>query len=114
MLSIGQDTQIYIRRVATDMRNSFDGLSALACDLIRRNPTVNQFFVFLNKRRNIVKILSWDSDGLALYAKRLEQGTYRPPDISPDGTKTIDRAELMLMLDGIDVIKMKRRKRYGK
>ena len=114
MLSISPGTRIYFRRKVTDMRKSFDGLSALAWEMIRRNPAVNQYFVFLNKRRTIVKILSWDTDGIALYSKRLECGTFRPPMVSENGPPTIDRTQLTLMLDGVDVIKMRRRKRYGK
>ena len=114
MLSISPGTRLYFRNDATDMRKSFDGLSALAWEMIRRNPSVNQYFVFLNKRCTIVKILSWDTDGIALYAKRLECGTFRPPMVSENGLPTIDCTQLTLMLEGIDVIKMKRRKRYGK
>jgi transposase len=111
MLSIDQETRVFFRRGATDMRKSFDGLSALAFEMVRREPELDWLFVFLNRRRTIVKILSWDRDGIALYAKRLERGTYREPAMK-DGAMTIDRARLALMLDGLDALEVKPRKRW--
>jgi transposase len=62
------------------MRKSFDGLSSLASGRLAQNPFGSHLFVFVNQRRDRVKILNWDRDGMAVWAKRLERGTFRLPD----------------------------------
>jgi transposase len=70
-------------------------------------------FLFLSKRRDRVKAMWWDIDGLAIYMKRLETGTYQRPLVSTDGCyATIDRTQLQLLLSGIEFSSVKRRKRY--
>ena len=70
-------------------------------------------FVFINRRRTHVKLLSWEGDGLALYYKRLEKGTYELPHKTSDGTINISAQQLMLMLHGISLKQVKYRKRYS-
>ena len=69
-------------------------------------------FVFFNRKRDFVKILCWDQDGLALWAKRLESGTFEHFNRDAEGDFEIDHAELMMMLRGIEMTNMRRRKRY--
>lgn len=94
------------------MRRSFDGLSAMVEQVIERDPLSGHLFVFRNRRGDRVKVLYWDKDGYAIWYKRLERGVFRFPKQA--GTKTeVSAAELMLLLEGIEVTGMKRRKRYA-
>ena len=111
MLALTAATRIYLYRPICDMRKSFAGL----CGLIRlelvQDPLSGFLFVFCNRHRNRVKLLYWDSDGLAIWYKRLEKGTFSLPDRgSEDGR--IDRRDLSLLLEG--VIPKKVSKRYLK
>ena len=95
------------------MRRSFDGLQAIVQSEFERDIRLGDYFLFLNKRRDRLKVIWWDRDGLAIFAKRLEEGTFQRP-IAPDNAKSIgiDQAQLAMLLSGIDVSNIKRRKRY--
>ena len=105
MLSLPPSVRIFVARDATDMRKSFDTLAALVCDVIDEDPQSGHLFVFVNKRRNRVKILWWDRSGYCLLAKRLEHGQFRFYDrcSDDDGHYLIDASELSLLLEGIDL-----------
>ena len=76
----------------------------LHCDVMR-----GDYFLFMNRRRTMVKLLYWDGDGFAIWYKRLEQGRYRM------GTKAeLDRAELSLLLEGVEAKELRRLPRYKK
>ena len=64
---------------ATDMRKSFDGLCGLVRNGLRRNPTGGEVYIFLNRKRDMVKLLFWDRSGFVVYCKRLERGTFERP-----------------------------------
>lgn len=111
--------QILLYTKAVDMRRSFDGLVAIVQSELKTDVRRGDLFVFLNKRADRLKALWWDSDGLAIFMKRLEQGTFQK--ISPNITDQnndltchicIDRVQLGLLLSGIDMSNIKRRKRY--
>jgi len=68
------------------MRKSFNGLSGLVRDELGRNPAGGEVFIFLNRRRTLLKLLHWESGGFVLYYKRLEEGTFAPPTIAGDQT----------------------------
>ena len=70
-------------------------------------------FVFFNRRRDYVKILAWDHDGLSIWSKRLERGTYEKLTRTDDGNIEIDSAELVMMLRGVQIEGTQRRKRYS-
>lgn len=95
------------------MRRSFDGLHALVTSVMQLDVFAGHLFVFSNRRRDRVKILSWDRDGLVVWAKRLEEGTYAMP-FSECGEvrREITAQELAALLSGIDLSQAKRRKRY--
>lgn len=93
------------------MRRSFDGLAALAQSLCRGDPFSGHFFVFGNRRHDRVKILFWDTDGLVVYAKRLEQGSFRFPS-GAHGSLQMTSEELYALLSGFDLADVHRRKRY--
>ncbi len=95
-----------------DMRKSFDGLHALVTDFLKLDAFAGHLFVFANRRRDRVKILYWDRDGFAVWAKRLEQGTYAMPfHDSEEQRREITAQELGALLSGIDLRQAKRRKR---
>ena len=96
-----------------DMRKGFDGLYGLVQNELGRNPLDGDVFVFLNKPRNTIKLLHWERDGLVIYHKRLEKGTFPPPQIEANQTQ-IRWPELVLMLEGITATKLKRKPRFSK
>ena len=100
---------------AADMRKGFDGLSGLVRDELRKDPLHGSVYIFINRRRDRVKILIWDGTGLALYYKRLERGTFEMPDRSQigDGLE-LEWEVLLLLLEGISLRHIRRRKRYKK
>ena len=97
MLSLGA-RPIYLYRDPVDMRKSFDGLSALIESGFPGRLLTGSVFVFVNRRRNLLKLLYWDEDGLAQWYKRLEAGTFR---VSPDGRSELSRREFVMLLEGI-------------
>ena len=95
-----------------DMRKGFDGLYGLVQNELGRNPLDGDVFVFLNKPRNSIKLLHWERDGLVIYHKRLEKGTFPLPQIEANQTQ-IRWPELVLMLEGITATKLKRKPRFS-
>ena len=93
---------IYLATAPADMRKSFDGLAALASGRLALDPLSGHLFVFVNKRRDRIKILYWDRDGMAVWAKRLERGTFRIPAAAA-GRVEMTTAELAALLAGIDL-----------
>ena len=84
----------------------------MAQDIVRQDPLSGHLFVFLNRRRDRVKVLDWDRDGYAVWAKRLEAGTFRLPDAT--GLQIEVRpAELAMLLGGIDPAGSRRRARFS-
>jgi transposase len=96
-----------------DMRRSFDGLMAIVESEFDRDIRLGDYFMFINRRRDRVKIIWWDRDGLAIFMKRLESGTLqKPTSACNDKSLLIDQAQLSMLLTGIDVSNIKRRRRY--
>lgn len=113
MLSLALPVDIYLCVEPTDMRKSFDGLWALAVGHLKRDPLAGGLFVFINKRRDRMKLLYWDTDGIAVWAKRLEAGTFQMPRVDANSASvTISATELTLLLRGIDLRSVRQRKRY--
>jgi transposase len=112
MFGLSAAVRVYLAKQPADMRKSFDALSALVSGLAL-DPLSGHLFVFINKRRDRVKILYWDRDGLAVWAKRLERGTFRIPDAAADRVE-MTTAELAALLAGIDLDKARRRVRYSR
>ena len=111
MLSLPPAVRVFVCLEPTDMRKSFDGLAALAQSICQGDPFSGHFFVFGNRRHDRVKILFWDSDGFIVYAKRLEEGTFRFPS-GDYGSLQITSEELYALLSGFDLAAVRRRKRY--
>lgn len=111
MLSLPPSVRMYVARGVTDMRKSFDTLAALVIDVIEEDPQSGHLFLFLNRRRDRIKILWWDRSGYCLLAKRLEHGQFRVFDRA-DGTAgsfEMSSSELALILEGIDLRGARRR-----
>lgn len=95
------------------MRKSFDGLYAIVQAEFKKDVRLGDLFLFLNRRLDRLKLIYWDRDGLAIWMKRLERGTFQRPTLKLDGNQVeIDAIELGLLLSGIDLRTAKRRKRY--
>jgi len=117
MTHLPASVRVYLCGSACDMRKSFDGLHALVTQSMQLDAFAGHLFVFGNRRRDRIKILYWDRDGFAVWAKRLEEGTYAMPfgDSGVRGGEKrheITAAELGALLSGIDLSRAKRRKRY--
>lgn len=110
MLTLPPSVRIYLATDAVDLRNGIDGL----CALVRRwnrDPFDGHLYVFLSRRRDRVKVLTWSAGGFALWYKRLEQGRFRKPLAEAGGsTLELDAAQLAMLLDGIDINGVKRAK----
>lgn len=111
MLSLPTKVRVFLCTRATDMRKSFDGLHGLVLEVLRQDPQSGDLFVFFNRRHDRVKILLWEGDGLAIWYKRLESGTFALPAGKGDSL-TLTSAELSLLLSGIDLKQTQPRKRY--
>lgn len=114
MLSLPPSVRIFVARGATDMRKSFDTLSSLVCEVIAEDPQSGHLFVFVNRRKDRVKILWWDRSGYCLLAKRLEHGQFHIYDqMSGDaGRYEMSASDLALLLEGIDLRGAKRRQSH--
>ena len=101
MIGLPPKTNIWIAAGVTDLRRGFDGLSGLVQTKLEQSPFSGHVFVFRGRRGDLIKVLWWDGDGLCLYAKRLERGRFVWPQAS-DGTVSLTRAQLSMLLEGID------------
>src|SRR5690606_9800279 len=113
MLSLSAETRIYVAADPTDMRKGFDALQGIVSGVLQKDPLSGHLFLFVNRRRDKLKILTWDGDGLAIWYKRLEQGTFQLPAMREDQQSVEMRSEeLLMLLRGIDLASA-RRKRFS-
>lgn len=98
---------VYLHRVPIDMRRQIDGLAALVEGAMKENVFSGCLFVFINKRRNKLKILAWEKNGFVLWYKRLEQDKFAWPLGMSDVVVTLSGEQLNWLLDGYDVWRMK-------
>lgn len=112
MLNLSSSIRIFVCATPTDMRKQFDGLSAIVTHALGQDVMTGDYFVFINRAKNRCKVLCWDRDGFALWAKRLERGRFQFPGGASDVVNQIDTTTLAMMLGGIDLASAKRRKRY--
>ena len=116
MLHLSAWCRYYFYTVPTDMRKGFDSLSGIVTQHMQLEVLSGSIFIFMNKKRNQVKLLLWEGDGLSLYYKRLERGTYELPAASNQSSAVpISAQQLQLLLEGIQLksIKMKMRYQHG-
>ena len=114
MLSFGAKVRIFVCTQPTDMRKSFNGLSAMVTQTLGGDPLSGHLFLFTNKRRNLLKLFFWDTDGFAIWYKRLEQGTFSSAifDANSAGQVELTQTQLAMLLGGIDFTQTKKRKRF--
>jgi transposase len=111
MWGLNKQQRYWLCQDTTDMRRGFDGLSGVVREAMSgHNPLSGDAYIFINRRRNQLKILVWESGGFLLYHKRLEQGTFEQPVPQSDNSLRWD--ELVLMVEGVKLKGLERRKRY--
>jgi transposase len=114
MLSFPHTVRIFLHTEAVDLRKSFDGLSGLVSQAFPEQDLLSgHLFLFLNGRRDRIKMLHWDADGLVIWYKRLEAGSFQVPRrMEPGGAVELKSAQLAMLLSGIDLTDARQRKRY--
>jgi transposase len=113
VLDGSQAARIGLAAEAMDMRCGFDRLAERVRAVIGQDPLGGHLFVFRSRRGDRLKILLWDRDGFVLWYKRLETGVFKFPRMNT-GSRSVELlgSELAMILDGIDVSKLKRVRRY--
>ena len=111
MLPITVSVRIYLAKEPVDMRKSFDGLVALTESVLQHDPTSGHCFLFVNRRRDRLKLLHWDGSGFCIWYKRLEAGGFEIPACDADCIE-LTATQLALILEGIDLASARQRKRY--
>jgi transposase len=102
VINLPPTVRIFLATAPADMRRGFDSLAALTTSVLAQDPLSGHLFVFRNRRGDRLKILYWDRDGLAIWAKRLERGAFRFP--GPTGGRVeVTPAEMAAILEGIDL-----------
>jgi transposase len=115
MLNFASSLRIFLHARPTDMRKSFDGLCGLVRSELRADPLDGSLFLFVNRRGDRIKMLWWDRDGLALFYKRLESGTFEMLRSENDAAAVeLDATTLAMLLGGVALDSVKRRKRYSR
>lgn len=113
MLSLSASTKVFFALGATDMRKGFDGLSGIITSQLQGDPLSGALFLFVNRRRDRLKVLYWDGDGLAIWYRRLEQGTFRLPRVGHHASCVEFRSdEFTMFLRGVDLASVKRHRRF--
>jgi transposase len=115
MLSLPPTVRLFIAKGSTDMRKSFDGLAGLVRSYLEDDPLSGHLFVFFNRRMDRMKVLWWDRNGYALYSKRLETGRFSFQKVGQEANPNAIRitgAELLLIMEGIDLSSAGKRRRY--
>jgi transposase len=117
MLHLSSACKYYLYCGDADMRKGFDSLSGMVSQQMKLSALSGAVFIFVNRRRNQLKLLLWEGDGYSLYHKRLEQGTYELPSTATQNNKTgsisLTHQQLQLMVQGICLKSVKHRKRYS-
>ena len=111
MLSIASTVSLFLYTEPTDMRKSFDGLSGIVRSELGADPTDGSLFLFVNRRRDRLKALHFDGSGYWLYYRLLEAGTFEVI-ASEDACIQIDSTQLAMLLGGVSLVGVRKRKRY--
>ena len=101
MIPVPASTKVWLAAGVTDMRKGFNGLSALAQGVLKRDPFLGHLFVFRGRRGDLVKVIWWDGQGACLFSKRLEKGRFVWPSAAT-GKVMLSPAQLAMLLEGID------------
>ena len=101
MIPVPASTKVWLAAGVTDMRKGFNGLSALAQNVLKQDPFSGHLFVFRGRRGDLIKVIWWDGQGACLFSKRLEKGRFVWPSPST-GKVSLSPAQLSMLLEGID------------
>jgi transposase len=114
MLTWPPTVRLFLCTRPIDCRKSFDGLYALVTQHLQLDPLSGHLFIFRNRTGERLKILYWDRDGLAVWYKRLEQGCFRLPTLTPTAGPSLEisAADLAMLLEGVDLDSAARHRRY--
>jgi len=112
MISLPSAVRAFFCTRSVDMRKSFDGLSGLVEECFRQDLLDGHLFLFVNRRRDRIKALYFDHDGLAIWYKRLEAGSFQVPHAGDRDGIELDPAQLAMILSGVDLETARRRKRF--
>jgi len=113
MLALQSRYRFYLYAHPTDMRKSFDGLCGIVEGRLKGNPLSGDVYIFLNRRRDRMKLLVWENSGFWIFYKRLERGTFQlPAACSRQDCHELAHEELLLMIAGIELTHIRRRTRY--
>lgn len=114
MIALTPQIRAFLYRRPTDMRKSFHGLVALTQSELKQDPLSGSLFVFLNRRRDRLKILYWGQSGFCIWYQQLEKGTYQIPEaaLQDQDALEVTRSQLSLILDGIDLSSVRQRPRF--
>ena len=112
MFSI-QSARYFLYRQPTDMRKSFNGLCGIVISKMKQNPMSGDVYIFINKKRNLIKLLRWEQGGFVLFYKRLEKGTFELPE-AKNKSSTIDicYTQLTMLITGISLKNARKRPRF--
>jgi transposase len=113
VLSVPANIAIYLHTTPTDMRKGVDGLSGIIRGEFKSDPLDGSLYLFVNRRGNRLKILHWDGCGFWVYYRVLERGTFEVPR-SDERRVVIDATQLAMILGGVCLAGVKRRKRYAR
>lgn len=113
MISLPSSVRIYLATGPTDMRKGHDGLAALVQQQMGQDVFSGHLYVFVSRRGNRIKILTWDRGGFVLWYKRLERGRFRLPEVSlKDKVVQLESSELSMLVDGIDYSRVRKPPRW--
>ena len=121
VLQLPAAVRVFLCTRPTDMRKSFDALSGFVQECFGQDLLAGHLFLFLNRRRDRIKILAWEEGGMVIWYKRLEVGTFQKLDPQAHASRVSGSAGieltvtgLALLLTGIDLATARRRKRYSR
>lgn len=115
MIALPPQIRVFLYRLPTDMRKSFNGSVALTESVLKQDPLSGSLFVFVNRRRDRIKILYWGQTGFCIWYQQLQRGTYQLPSeesLEEQETIEVSRSQLSLILDGIDLCSARQRMRF--
>lgn len=113
MFTLSSSNKFLLYSQPTDMRKSFDGLSGIIQNNLERNPCNGEVFIFINRRRDKIKLLHWQGISFTLYYKRLEEGTFELPHYNTNaGSIVLTYTQMVMIVDGLTIKNIEKRKHY--
>ena len=114
MFTLSSSNRFHLYNQPTDMRKSFNGLSGIVRNELGSNPCNGDVFIFINRTRNKIKLLHWQSIGFTLYYKRLEKGTFEPLQYDESaGSITLSYIQIVMLVDGLSIKNIQKRRLYS-